>query len=208
MFENLRHRKYLNLLEEIPVGKTVETPLFRIHRYVNSLNVTDLKNAGKRGKWSNRFVLNDLDYRLDKTTEKVLSQFSSSVHKAKSYTQARSMAQKVVDQNKKTGKGVVKIYDDQSKSIDVAPYGKKEVTIDNSDMFLTSELNSFIIGDKRDKNNAPRTMEPTRGGKTMAKKFRVWVVKNRATIEKMDYSEVLTAMNKAGITGYSWCAMD
>ncbi len=43
-------------------GKTVETDHLRVHRYMDSLRVTDLTNAGRRGKVVDIMVIADLDY--------------------------------------------------------------------------------------------------------------------------------------------------
>lgn len=50
----------------LPLGKTFQNELVRIHRYSNSLRVTDLTNAGKRGKKCDELtVMPTVDYEGD-----------------------------------------------------------------------------------------------------------------------------------------------
>lgn len=48
--------------EFLQPGSSVEAGSVRYHRYMDSLHVTDLTNAGKRGKKVDQFVLYDLNY--------------------------------------------------------------------------------------------------------------------------------------------------
>jgi hypothetical protein len=63
---NPTRRKLLALLKEsreaLGVGKTVETKHLRIHRYMGSLRIWDLTNAGRRGKRVDIMAVYDLDY--------------------------------------------------------------------------------------------------------------------------------------------------
>jgi hypothetical protein len=210
---SLRRRGYLAenevLAEEMPIGKTLETSAIRVHRFASSFHVTDMTNAGKRGKKVNEFSLYDLDYIKDPKTLRLISQFASQVHRAKTYKQALAMARGVVDQFKKNPQGIgPKIQERELKGVDVAPSGDQEIVIDTPQVRIEAGYKDFLISDKRDKMNEPRTMPPQRGWKTAVKKFRVWVIQNRKAIEKMSYRELLSAMSKAGIDSHSWLAMD
>jgi hypothetical protein len=105
----------------IPIGKTVVVnDTIRIHRYSDHLQVTDLTNAGKRGKRVQQmnFSCNYRPERLDEISESLL--------RLNNYSQVETYAQEVkADQKEVLGRPEeVRISENALRGVDVEPAGE------------------------------------------------------------------------------------
>jgi hypothetical protein len=195
------------LQEAIPIGKTLEVGNLRIHRFRSSIRVTDITNAGKRGKKVDEFALYDLDYVKDKKALKAIEDFASYVHRAKSYKQARQMAKEVADEHSSVLMAP-KFSEEQHRGVDVAPANFEKIHITTPNIEVDVNHDSFLIKDLRDPLNEPRTMEHPSAQRSSVQKMRTFVGKNREEIKRMTYGDLLKAMGREGIRFHSWCAVD
>jgi hypothetical protein len=195
------------LQEAIPIGKTLEVGNLRIHRFRSSIRVTDITNAGKRGKKVDEFTLYDLDYVKDKKALKAIDDFASYIHKAKSYKQARQMAKEVANEYSSVPMAP-KFGETQHRGVDVAPANFEKIHITTPNIEVDVNHDDFLIKDLRDPMNEPRTMASPSAKKTSVQKMRIFVGKNRESIKRMSYGDLLKAMGREGIRFHSWCAVD
>lgn len=199
LLENIEKR---SIAEGLEIGKTIENGNLRIHRYRPSIEVTDLTNAGKRGKICRQFVIFDLDYafrNVDNFDDK-LEDFENKLSKATDYDSALKYAKSFIGDANKDDK-----FDEREiKGIGVE-LGKK--TIENSDMEITYSSVDFGVYDKR-LNKTTKIVEkvwaaipPVSGAKTEIAKFYKWISNEftQKRVSKMNYNQVLDAMNKEGI---------
>jgi len=195
--------------EGLAIGQTIETDRFRIHRFGGSIRVTDLANAGKRGKMVDEFALYDIDYVRDSKILRLIEQFAKVVHRAKSYKMALKMAEGIVSEADRLGVlGSPKIEKHQYKGVRVAAPGFKPIVINTPYISVNADSDHFSVRDNVDRNNEPTLIAPTRGKVTAIKKFHEWARKNRRKLERMTFSEVSGALRKAGIDTHYFCAMD
>ena len=173
--------------------------LLRFHRYMSSLRVTDLTNAGKRGKKVEEFALYNIERPKD---PKKLEQAITAILKARGYKAALALAQKYVNEHDGYGPS---IEEGSMKGVHVAPAGFKKIKLDTEHVTLVSDYQSWTVFDKRDRNNLPACR--AEGAKSV-KSFYRWVSDNEAKVKKMTFSDIMKALTKEGIEYRQWCRMD
>lgn len=199
----------------LEIGKSGENGKIRYHRFAPSLRVTDLTNAGKRGKRVDEFALYDLDMvqrgaNKSEDAKKVFQnvmKFLSGIEKL-NYNQALKWAEVIVQDAKQRGLVSPKIEKNKQMGHQILPAGAKKLKVSNDKMSITVDLTSFTISDLTDKNNEPRCINTSRGGKNGPPKLYKWLLANEDKARKMDYHQVLDVLDKLGIKSHSYCAMD
>lgn len=200
-----------DVLVEAAIGQTIENKGVRIHRYASSIRVTDLTNAGRRGKMVDQFALYDLDYTKDRETQKAVEQFARMIDHVKDYKTALKMAKGLVafGQNRKGNLTTPKISESKLKGVRVAPGGFKPIVVESPYLSITADSDSFRVRNKEDTYNEGTLTSSFRGKKkTAVKKFYDWAVKNERRLKSMDFSDVLNALKKNGIDYHQYSAMD
>lgn len=197
-------KRHKEALSEIPVGNTREKGSVRIHRYRDHLEVTDLINAGKRGK------------RVEVTTVSPSYTYSSS-----DGIELLGRLTKFVDVYRDY-RGVISAFEDylrdypndlklntyQRRGVDVTPAGFKPIVIKTDNVLIEAEYDSFRVKNLNDEYNEPTCIPATQGGKKSIPVFYRWVQDNEAKIRRMEYNEILSEMSRLGIRSHSFCAID
>jgi hypothetical protein len=193
---------------ELNVGQTIENKVLRAHRYSGSIRVTDLANAGKRGKKVDGFVVYDVDYVKDPKVSKLIDQFVVKLPRAKSYKMALRMAEGIKAEAERLGSSYPKVETRTQKGVDVAPGGFKKIEVNGSHLYVRADNDSFSVRDKDDKYNEQTCIAPSKGKKTAVKKFYAWAVANEKKLAGMTFGDVTGAMRKNGIDYHYYCAVD
>ena len=201
----------LELLEGkiVRIGETVEDKKrqLRIQRFMTTLRVTDLTNAGKRGKKVDQFSIYDLDRAedvdaVDRLTANLLT-------RVRNYDEARSWADAWVDYYKTSGKrSRPQMEFGQSKGVDVAPAGFEPISIATKKITINADYDSFRVQDVADQYNLSTCIPAFKGGKRDIKVFYRWVLDNKSKLSSMTFSDVVREMGANGIKYHRYCAMD
>jgi len=205
-----------DVLTEVAIGQTTETANLRIHRYSSAIRVTDLTNAGKRGKKVDEFALYDIDSLRDPRMKDLVEMFAAMLSRGriKTYKQALTAARGLVDESERIAKAsdqflsVPKIETGQYKGVRVAPAGFKPIDFKNPNIALYADNERFRITDMRDKYNEPTLIAPLRGKVASVKKFYEWARNNMGKLNRMTFRDVMKEMKRAGIDYHYYCAVD
>lgn len=197
----------------LQVGRTIlsDNGMLRIRRSRGSVEVTDLTNAGKRGKRCMEARLWDTDMIRDPEVERDLENllahlaevptYQAAVNRIRGFVTAVDMFHAEV--------GIAPKFDERElRGVDVTPGGFAPIRIETQNFSLESDYNDFSVRSNTDKYNLPTCIPASKGGKGDIKVFYRWVTDNRAAIERMTYTELTQAMDAAGISYHSYCAMD
>lgn len=205
--------RHLRARGPLQVGRTVlsDNGLLRIHRYSHAVVVTDLVNAGKRGKRCMEARLWDTDMlrspEVEGDLENILSGITDSPTYAAAVNRMRGFVTAVEMFHPEVGIPP-KLEERELRGVDVAPSGFSPILIETDSISLESDYDTFTVRDKKDTNNLPTCIPATRGGKEDVKAFYRWVMDNQSAIQRMSYYEVLSGMESAGIRYHDYCAMD
>jgi len=207
-FERIASRVASSILA-VSVGDMFENDAIRVQRWMSSLRVWDLTNAGKRGKRVDVIAMYNLDFAPDATH--LIKALGNDLEKARSFRQAKRMMEDALVEIESVGGDThrqVNIAEDTERGVDVAPAGFKPVKINGKKVYIEADYKSFVVRDKEDQYNLPTCIPAVRGGKADIKVFYRWVMDNENQLRNMSYSEVTSGMRKAGIRYHSYCAMD
>lgn len=199
----------------VGIGDTEEHDGLRFHRYSSALRVTDLANAGKRGKSVPEFALYNLDYTFGDKAADELENALEAIAKAKTYAQALQIAKKVVEFVHADGSrygSSLNIEERPLRGVDVDPpegASGAKIEIDTPHFSLSVDARGFSVHDKDDRNNEPCIITPVRGAKqTAVKAFRSWVEANRDRLQSLTFDKLVSALHDAGVNYHYFCAMD
>lgn len=197
---------------DLPVGKTYESDekKLRMHRYTGSLQITDLTNAGKRGKRVRQTSVYDLDAFRDAQVIEDWDRMIDNLPKAPSYDAVIKIIRgHVVSLEMFNPTSYVpKMEERELRGVDVAPASFAPMKIETPEFELEAGYDSFSVMDKRDTNNLPACIPSSRGGKGAVKQFFRWVTDNESRITRMTYNELTSAMLDEGLEFHSYCRMD
>jgi len=201
--EILKEAKWLKA--NISIGQTIENDMLRIHLYNGSLQVTDLTNAGKRGKTVDYFSFNFFD-----RDDKEAFVLSNNISKIKDYTSALKAVKKFIDDAEKQnldGYRGYKLYEYTLKGVEVTPADFKPIKVVGKNVVVNAEYNSFSVKDKSDINE-DTCIPAIEGGKKDIKVFYRWVVDNESKIKNMTFHDIVKEMMSNQIQFHQYCAMD
>ncbi len=193
--------------KEIGIGKKIESKWIRAERWASSIKVTDLQNAGKRGKKVDAFDLYDLDYIREKQpTATNLYLFECSLHKL-DYETAEKWAKALVE-DAALHHQHVGFQMRTERGVDIAPAGFEKVTIQEKHFSINADNKGFTISDLDDRQNETRAISLDKHGKKNAKKFYEWALKNKNNLSEKTFYNILQMMGKENIDYHQYCAMD
>ena len=195
------------VVASLPMGKTLERGSIRIHRWHTTVRVTDLTNAGKRGKRCDQAVVYNIDY-AERDASSEIEEMMDGIERARNYAQALKVMEKSVDEINVVSKMGVKFDEQIERGVDVAPGGFSKIKINGKNVYIEADFSRFVVRDKVDMNNEPTCIPGARGKKTSIKMFYRWATDNENFIKRATFSEVLDSMTKAGIPYHYYCAMD
>ena len=189
----------------IEMGETREVGTVRFHRYREGLKVTDLTNAGKRGKVVQELYIGQKSWQRTCDASARLYDLCDLVCRTGNYSTAAALVECYVDENPEA----LSIDARTFKGIEVQPAGFEEISISNEHMAMTAGYDSFGVSDLRDQANCPRLIPTCHGGaKTAVKRWYAYVKANRKQLETATFSQVWEAMSKADVKTHYYCAMD
>ncbi len=132
-------------LEGLGRGDTFQNENVRVHRYADLLTVTDLRNAGKRGKTCDQFSA-EPTYAFKGNRQEWLGNMSSALLEYKNGSNPYSKMLSTIKDVLVDFPGEIQISETKLKAIEVEPYGVKfEVTIPREDGKSTLEVTSSPI---------------------------------------------------------------
>lgn len=208
----------LSLLKEasvskkaIDVGQTIEVKNYRVHRFMDSVRVTDLTNAGKRGKVVETTSL----YRFPSTSNTVttdmkaaIESFFAQITRWPNYDTAKEEMLAFVAEFQERFQFEISVSTSTAKGVEVVPGGFKNLKIVTDKFELEAGYKDFTIRDREDEFNLPACIPAITGGQKDIPVFYRWVRDNEAAIKNMNYRGILKAMKDLGIKYHDYCSMD
>lgn len=186
-------------------GETREVGTVRFHRYREGLKVTDLENAGKRGKTVQELYVGQKWGREAGDASARLYDLCNLVCRTGSYETAAALVFCYVDEHPEA----FTLDHSTHKGVDVTPAGFEEISICNEHMSLSAGYEDFGVSDRTDRHNEPRLIPTCHGGKkTAVKKFYEYVRANRERLATATFGQVWAGASAAGVRMHHFCAMD
>ena len=156
------------------------------------LTVTDLTNAGKRGKTVDSFSLSI----KKRENQGDLLEYADRIDSQTTYVDALEEVPLFLEELS---------FDESTKrGVDVIPGGVKPIKVQNPKMYLHSDPKGFQIRDLTDVNQ----MIAYEASRTDASKAYKFFQQNIADLQNMSFDGVLMAMAKNGIKYKSYFALD
>ena len=185
-------------------GENFENEAWRVHRYMNSIKVTDLTNAGKRGKKVTELSL------YEKVTTRQIPWESIALEIVMHARRKVSLEKmkKVLEEQVEVFGTYVALETHARRGIDTMPGGFIPVKIEGKYVDIEATPRTFSINDKVDKNNLPACIPAISGGLKSIPVFFRWVQDNEARVKDMKFNDILADMRKEGIEYHSYCRMD
>lgn len=184
----------------LDIGKTlVVGSSFRATRNRMSITLTELANAGKRGKKVDEVCIYDLDYNC---TVDSVERLSEAVAAATTFADAAAILTSFAAEN-----GRAHLDRRLRRGVDVAPGDVSPIEIDGPKVHIKVDWDSFSVRCKADQNNLP-TLIPRDRKATSIAKFRALATKDADTLMAMTFGQVWDTLRNAGIDSHYFCAMD
>jgi hypothetical protein len=177
----------------LSVGETFENDLWRIHRYVGSIRVTHLLEAGKKGRKCHEFAIQG-----NVAHESLSMEFVMLAKRGADYPRMK----KTVEEAQKTG---AQVHESIIKAIDVKPGNFEKLVVRGIHITVEADYDSYSIKDIDDENNEPTCIAR---GKRSVYQFYRWVKDNMKTLQTMTIGQAMDAMKDVGIAFHYYCAMD
>ena len=199
-----------SFMEDLSIGEEYEssTSLVRAHRFRDSLRVTDLTNAGKRGKSVSQFALYDIREPASYDVSESYGELVSAIRRDTVKFGALLMMAKEIARLGEGDSTAPKIEVSAYKGVDVKPAGFSTIVVAGKFVHVQADYGDFHVRDTKDQNNLPTCIPAIKGGKKDILVFHRWVTDNRDRIDTMTFSEVLSGMSDAGIRYHYYCAVD
>ncbi len=192
-------KKYANL----GIGKTLETGKWRVHRYNDSLTITDLTNAGKRGKKVTNISLQLSSQVAGRWSISEATQDEILLHAKRDATLDRML--QAIKELKEVG---FDSWVEEKRGVDVMPAGFSPIEVNGDKVYVQVGLKDFTVRDKQDQNNDPTCIPAMKGGLKAIPMFYRWVQDNESKIKSMTFSEVLKQMDTLDVPYHYYCAVD
>jgi hypothetical protein len=181
-----------NELPTLNIGRSMESAVWRTHRYMSSIRVTRIEFAGKRGKRCEEFAVTSYDDdALTAASDPIVALTLSCASVEAIRAAVFEVAAKVGGQ----------AYAETLRGIDVPLAG---VGQSNGLMSITCDGVRACLCDLVDSANEPRIIY---AGKR-ARKIYDFLRENAAAVAAMSFSQVDHALEAIGVHGHYYCAMD
>ena len=187
--------------ETIATGKTVEVGTVRIHRYADSFQITDLANAGKRGK-SVKVLSVSPSALLTPRKQEWLEQAARSLLGLRSYDAVKSFAEKAA----RDLPDIIRLSESEKRGVDVNPAGMEKIQISAYNLKITALPDVFSLHAQRlvKRNDDPGAYfyQDTfyhQKKKKDAALFHAWLKENRAQAEQMTLADFRRLWGELGV---------
>jgi hypothetical protein len=187
--------------ETIATGKTVDVGTVRIHRYADSFQITDLTNAGKRGKTVKVLSVSP-SAPLTPRKKEWLEQAARPLLGLRSYDAVKSFAEKAA----RDLPDMIRLRESEKRGVDVNPAGMEKIQISTHRMKITSLPDVFVLHAQR---LVERIDDPGvhfyqdtfyhQKNKKDAALFHTWLKKNRAQAEQMTLADFKRLWDDLGV---------
>lgn len=188
----------------IGVGETREIHGMRVHLFRGSLRVTDLANAGKRGKTCGELTVSW--WEGNDEADRYARELVRRIVAAPTYSAALAVAR--AGATRDLPGGGVQVDERPLKGVHVAPGGFEEINVRGPHVAVSAGRFEFSISDLDDRNNEPRCISGSRAGQREVARFYTWAKANRAKIPSMTMDDVMEAMEKIGVRCHYFCGVD
>jgi hypothetical protein len=185
--------------EPLRIGTTMERGSLRVHRYRDVFELSDLTNAGKRGRKVRRFSVSAA-FRSGVDRDAVLEHVAGFLKDLSSF----ESAEQAINDHLRVHPGSLDLGFGELRGVDVTPAGFKTVKVETARLSLEVGYRSFSVKDLQDPINCP-TCIPGDARKTLIPVFYQWVSDNLARIESMSYREVLREMAALDVDYHDYC---
>lgn len=188
------------LAENVPMGKTWERGPVRVHRYRDHFLVTDLVNAGKRGKKVRQMTIAPT-YRFKGNHDDWLERMSKNLLDYSSYDGMKALINDILHDYP----GEIRLNETEVRGVDVNPAGSQKIefgaaTGPDKAIEVWAEPDDFSVTDRWKLNRPARSDAPmndsggetyhdtryTPNSKTDAKVFYNWLRANLDEAKRMD----------------------
>ncbi len=182
------------------IGETFENSNVRIHRYRDMIYITDIENAGKKGKECRHVTIEN--YLCDEKTNDDLTHFTNNLNKVCTYAVVECCAMLLEAENNK-----IKLHYRSEKSIDVIPFNHRPIEFTNDRVRFCIKYDGFSIRELHDVNE-PTIIDYHKTKKLSVKKLYKYVRENKAEVEKLSFYEARQLLIKLDVNYHSYCALD
>lgn len=187
----------------LSVGEKFENEAWRIHRNSMAIRVTDLTNAGKRGKKVETLSLYKKFPNAKTPLESIAMEFVMNAKRKASFAKMKEVAEQALEVLDDVGMQIL-----VERGVDVAPGDFKPIMIEGEHVLVEAGFDDFSVKDLDDKNNEKTCTPRAEGSKKDIPVFYRWVQDNKKKILRMTYSDVITEMGKLQIEYHNYCAYD
>ncbi len=184
----------------LAVGLTHETKLWRLHRYMDSIVVTDLRNAGKRGKKVQEWAAIRWIAKVD------LDALGAELYRLANVGVDPEAMKMALDEAAEASNGALRIDVREKRGVDVTPAGLPAITVHGEHITLTVSTKDFHIRNEKDMNES--TLIPGEGGKKEIPDLYNWVKANEDHVRGLTFAQVRDALRLLGVRTHEYCAMD
>jgi len=193
-----------HVLALLDIGRGVFTENLKIHRFSDSVRVTDMVNAGKRGKKVRELAI-IAGYHNDALKDKILKQaITSIVHM--NYDQAKAHLEKIGD----THPGLFTLSETSMRGIDVEPMGTafnlEKKFPDGEVIAIKASPHEFLVKDSKpiraEGKPAHGMMQDTlywNRGKESGIVFYAWMKENLSLAGNMNILELMKVWDSLGV---------
>ncbi len=191
--------------ETLKIGETFESATWRLHRYSNSLHITDIRDAGKRGKRCLKITLvfescSDCQPSME-TAVAMLLPLAGSNASAKTM---RIAAQACKIETPFALK--LSVHEGVERGVDVRPAGSRgKVEIKGVNVLVDASSDGFMVRCLRDTSNEPTLIQTNKSGCALVLR---WVRENASAIQTMTFRDVTEALHAIGAKTHFYCAVD
>lgn len=179
----------------LAVGETFENDLWRVHRYRESIRITSLEGAGKRGKKCDEWVVIT---GVQMPSESISDEF---VMHARRGANIQRMLQAI----KEAEEIGAEVHHNALRGVDVKPGNFQKLVVRGIHITVEADYDAYSIRDIDDDMNEPTCI--ARGKRSIFQFYR-WVKDNAKALQRMTMGEAMRAMDQVGIDYHYYCAVD
>ena len=182
------------------VGETFENSNVRIHRYRDMIYITEIENAGKKGKECKHVTIEN--YLRDDKTNDDLTHFTNHLNIVCTYAVIEACAMLLEAENNK-----IKLHYRTKKSIEVIPFNHRPIEFSNDTTSFCFKYDGFSIRKLHDVNEYT-LIDYHRTKKQSVKKLYKYVRENKDQVKDLDFYEARQLLIKLDVNYHSYCALD
>lgn len=185
-------------------GQTITVNAVRVWFGACTVRVTDLTNAGKRGKKCDEFAIFDLDMCRNPMVARLIGILCAQLKAGMDFAEARAFADDIM-----TAVGnahdYVKLTVHTKRGVDTKPADMADLVVEGPGVRIEVDYREIRAACKSDRANAPRLFVAKPAAVAIA---RQWIAANVDAIKAMSFGDLQSALSVAGCQFHSYCGMD